>query len=75
MCCGKPIILSNKTPWCDLEANKCGILVNNDSKSFAIAFNKISSMKFNFENIKSIAKESFDWKNISKKFLEKFINN
>ena len=74
LCCGKPIILSNKTPWCDLEANKCGILVNNDIKSFAIAFNKISSMKFNFENIKIIAKESFDWKNISKKFLEKFIN-
>ena len=30
-------------------------------------------MKFNFENIKSIAKESFDWKNISKKFLKNLL--
>ena len=52
LCCGKPIILSNKTPWNDLESNKCGILVNNDSNSFSSAFNEIKSMKFNSEKIK-----------------------
>jgi glycosyltransferase involved in cell wall biosynthesis len=73
LCCGKPIILSNKTPWNDLESNKCGILVNNDSNSFSSAFNEIKSMKFNSEKIKSIAKVNFDWTVISQKFLKNFI--
>ena len=73
LCCGKPIILSNKTPWNDLESNKCGILVNNDSNSFSSAFNEIKSMKFDSEKIKNIAKVNFDWTVISQKFLKNFI--
>lgn len=75
LCCGKPIILSNKTPWNDLESNNCGILVNNDSNSFSFAFNEINSMKFDSKKIKSIAQVNFDWKIISQKFLENFIND
>ena len=34
LACGKPIVLSNKTAWKDLEINNCGILADNDKESF-----------------------------------------
>ena len=40
MACGKPVVLSNKTPWKDLEINNCGILANNDMNSLYESFNK-----------------------------------
>ena len=36
--CGCPVVVSNKTPWRDIEENNCGIFVENDKESFYHAF-------------------------------------
>ena len=32
--CGCPVVVSNKTPWKDIEKNNCGILAENKKLSF-----------------------------------------
>tara|TARA_B100000945_G_C20390851_1_gene602163 strand:+ start:557 stop:1711 length:1155 start_codon:yes stop_codon:yes gene_type:complete len=67
--CGKPIILSNKTSWENLEKNKCGILVDNNKISLYNAFLKIVQIKYDGKEIKNYVKSHFDWSLISEIFL------
>ena len=69
--CGKPVIVSNKTPWKNIEKNKCGILVDDDKVSLLNAFVKIVHKKYNSKEIKDYVKSNFDWSLIS----EIFVNN
>lgn len=66
---GKPIVLSNKTPWMDLEINNCGILANNDKNSFFNAFNKIINKKYISHDIKEYVKNNYDWEVIVDQFI------
>lgn len=67
--CGKPIVLSNKTPWKDLEKNKCGILIHNDKKSFYRAFSEIVKNKYNSKEIKDYVRSNYDLSIIASQFL------
>jgi glycosyltransferase involved in cell wall biosynthesis len=68
--CGLPVVVSNKTPWKDIEINNCGIFAQNEKVSFSQAFHKVQKMKCNKEQIKKYVKENYDWEII----VEKFIN-
>ena len=71
LACGKPVVLSNKTPWKDLEINNCGILADNEKNSFYKAFNKIINEKYDNSLIKNYVKANYDWEIIVEKFLNK----
>lgn len=73
LACGKPIIVSNKTRWKDLEENNYGIFVENETKSFAKAFNHIMEKKFDSKKIKFYAKSNFDICLIADKFLKQIL--
>jgi glycosyltransferase involved in cell wall biosynthesis len=68
--CGLPVVVSNKTPWRDIEINNCGIFAQNEKGSFCQAFQKVQKIKYNKERIKKYVKENYDWEII----VEKFIN-
>lgn len=70
LACGKPIVLSNKTPWKDLEINNCGILADNDKESFFNAFVKIVNEKYDSKNIKNYLKSNYDWEIIAARFIK-----
>ena len=70
LACGKPIVLSNKTPWKDLEINNCGILADNDKESFFNAFVKIVHEKYDSRNIKNYLKSNYDWEIIVARFIK-----
>ncbi|MAM05040.1 MAG: hypothetical protein CMD06_03675 [Flavobacteriales bacterium] len=70
--CGKPVIISNKTPWKDIEDNNCGYFVENNPNDICIAFEKIINFKSKPELIKKYAKDNFDWKRISQIFINTF---
>ena len=70
MACGKPVVLSNKTPWKDLEINNCGILANNDMNSFYESFNKIINKNYDEVLIKNYVKNNYDWEIIVDKFID-----
>ena len=33
--CGTPVIVSDKTPWKDIEKNKCGIFAKNQKEEIS----------------------------------------
>jgi len=68
--CGKPIVLSNKTPWKDLEINKCGILANNEKISFLNAFTKIVNKKYDSKEIKNYVRFNYDLEVIVDRFIK-----
>jgi glycosyltransferase involved in cell wall biosynthesis len=68
--CGLPVVISNKTPWKDIEINNCGIFAQNEKVSFYQAFQKVQNIKYNKKQIKKYVKENYDWEII----VEKFIN-
>ena len=72
--CGKPIVLSNKTPWRDLEKNKCGILVDNEKGSLSNAFSKIIKLKYDNQSIKDYVKSNYDWSIVADRFLASIKN-
>ena len=67
--CGKPVLLSNKTPWVNLEKNKCGILVDNNKISFYNAFLQVTKEKYDSNVIKNYVKSYYDLSIIADKFL------
>mgnify|MGYP006139049255 CR=1 FL=1 len=67
---GAPVILSNKTPWKDIEKNKCGIFTENNKNSFYNSFSIIKEKRFNSEEIKGFVKSNFDWNIIVKRFIK-----
>ena len=67
--CGLPVVVSNKTPWRDIEINNCGIFVQNEKVSFCQALQKAKSTKYNKQKIKKYVKENYDWEIIVDKFI------
>lgn len=67
---GVPVIISNKTPWKDIENNNCGIFTENNKNSFYHSFCKIKEKKFNSLVIKEFVKSNFDWNIIVKRFIK-----
>jgi len=74
LACGKPCVVSNKTPWKHLEMNNCGILANNEKKSFAIGFSDIIIKDFDSNKIKNYLKSNYDWEVIVSRFLKTIKN-
>ena len=74
LACGKAIVLSNKTPWKDLEKNKCGILVDNEKNSFSNAFSKVIKEKYDSKAIKNYIQSNYDWSIITDRFLANIKN-
>ena len=70
LACGKPCVVSNKTPWKHLEMNNCGILVDNEKESFATAFSNIINKDFDSNKIKNYLKSNYDWEIIVNIFLK-----
>ena len=70
LACGKPCVVSNKTPWKHLEKNNCGILVDNEKESFATAFSNIINKDFDSNKIKHYLKSNYDWEIIVNIFLK-----
>ena len=67
--CGKPVLLSNKTPWKDIQINNCGILADNEKNSFNDAFSKIINVKYDSSLIRNYVKMNYDWVFIVGKFI------
>jgi len=67
--CGKPVVISNKTPWKDIQINNCGILADNEKHSFNDAFSKIINERYDSSLIKSYVKKNYDWVVIVSKFI------
>jgi glycosyltransferase involved in cell wall biosynthesis len=67
--CGKPVVVSNKTPWKDIQINNCGILADNEKNSFNDAFSKIINEKYESSLIKNYVKKNYDWVFIVDKFI------
>ena len=67
--CGRPVVISDKTPWKDIPINNCGILANNEKNSFNDAFSKIISEKYDASLIKNYVKRNYDWEVIVGKFI------
>ena len=61
LACGKPCVVSNKTPWKHLEMNNCGILVDNEKESFATGLSDIINKDFDSNKIKNYLKSNYDW--------------
>ena len=72
--CGKPVVISNKTPWKNLEINKCGILVDNEKNKFADALSDILSFSYDSKSIKNYIKSNYDWNIIIDRFLKSIKN-
>ena len=68
--CGKPVVVSNKTPWKDIEKNNCGIFTQNNKVSFCNSFYAIKERNFNGEMIKEFVKSNFDWNVIVNIFIK-----
>jgi len=67
--CGKPVVVSNKTPWRDIPINNCGILADNEKNSFNDAFCKIINEKYDSSLIKNYVNKNYDWVIIVDKFI------
>jgi glycosyltransferase involved in cell wall biosynthesis len=67
--CGLPVVVSNKTPWRDIEINNCGIFSKNDKVSFFQAFQRVQKIKYNKEQIKKYVRKNYDWEIIAQKFI------
>ena len=74
LACGKPCVVSNKTPWKHLEMNNCGILVDNEKESFATGFSDIVNKDFDSNKIKNYLKSNYDWEVIVSRFLKTIKN-
>ena len=67
--CGLPVVVSNKTPWRDIEINNCGIFAQYEKVSFCQAFQKAQKIKYNKEQIQKYMQENYNWEIISEKFI------
>ena len=65
---GLPVIVSNNTPWRDIEKNKFGIFTANNKHSLFNAFCKIKKQEFNSNRLKEFVKLNFDWQIIANRF-------
>ena len=75
LACGLPVIISDKTPWKDLQKNNCGIFANNKKDDILRALKKIKQCNFQQNYCKKYVRDNFDWDVISDKFLKLITNN
>ena len=71
--CGLPVVVSNKTPWKDIEVNNCGILAENQKDDFCSAFRQLKSMKFSKESCRKYIKSHYDWNVVVTHFVHHFL--
>ena len=69
LACGCPVVVSNRTPWRDVEQNKCGIFVENNKEDIYLAFTQIKEKDIKSEDCKKYVKDNFDLSIISRMFL------
>jgi len=69
LACGCPVVVSNQTPWKDIEKNKCGIFAKNTKEDIHLAFNQIKDKNINPDDCRDYAKRNFDWSVILENFL------
>ena len=67
---GTPVIVSNRTPWKDIEFNKCGIFTENNPDSFYNAFCTFKTIEFDRNKIKDYVFSNFDIKTVLNKFID-----
>lgn len=70
LACGTPVVVSNKTPWKDIEVKNCGIFTNNEKNSFYQAFKRVVKLDFDKAKIKNYVKENYDWEVIIGRFIK-----
>ena len=68
--CGTPVVVSNKTPWKEIEKNNCGIFTNNDKYSFYEAFIKIIRNQYNKDAIYDYVESRYSIEKSCKDFVE-----
>ncbi|MEE2931267.1 MAG: glycosyltransferase [Bacteroidota bacterium] len=73
LACGLPVLVSNKTPWKEIERYNCGILVNNNKEDFYLGLLRMKNTQFNKHNCINYSKENFDWEIIANRFIKSFI--
>lgn len=71
--CGCPVVVSNKTPWKEIEENNCGIFTQNEKRSFYHAFCKINKENYQKEDCRRYVRAHFDWEVISQDFINSFL--
>jgi glycosyltransferase involved in cell wall biosynthesis len=66
-----PVIASKGTPWEDLEKNRCGLWVDNDPKSLAVAIREIRTMPLREmgQNGRRWMEKEFSWHSVSNQML------
>ena len=70
-----PVIASKGTPWKDLEANQCGLWVDNDPVSLAAAISRIRAMPFRDmgERGRTWMERAFSWQSVSREMLRLYL--
>ena len=71
--CGCPVVVSNKTPWKEIEKNNCGILAENEKLSFYKALKLIKIKNYQKEDCKRYVSTYFDWEVICEDFINSFL--
>ena len=68
---GVPVIASKGTPWNGLETNRCGLWVDNDPQSLAIAIRTIRTLSLHEMGLRgrNWMEKDFSWKSVSAKML------
>lgn len=69
LACGTPVVVSNNTPWKDIEKNKCGIFTESEYDGLYLSFKRFLDMEFDSNMIRNYVRVNYDWHVIVKKFI------
>ena len=69
---GVPVIASKGTPWSRLEEMQCGLWVDNDPESLAVAIRSISTMRLQNMGLRGREwmQNEFSWHSVTKQMLD-----
>jgi glycosyltransferase involved in cell wall biosynthesis len=69
---GVPVIASKGTPWSRLEEMQCGLWVDNDPESLAVAIRSISTMRLQNMGLRGREwmQNEFSWDSVTKQMLD-----
>jgi glycosyltransferase involved in cell wall biosynthesis len=69
---GVPVIASKGTPWSRLEEMQCGLWVDNDPESLAVAIRSISTMRLQNMGLRGREwmQSEFSWHSVTKQMLD-----
>ena len=73
LACGLPVVVSNKTPWKDIEVNNCGILAENQKDDFCRALKQLKTIKFSKDSCRKYINSHYDWNVIIRHFRHHFL--